>query len=151
MVFEFLSVPHDEEEAVEETADTEEQQETEQEADASAAASEDITKKEKIISESPVFKMYLEELKDIPSYEEQIEYLSKFTFSKDSVNPIKDIKKLSRREHLDLIEKCLVHRKRYLPTHFLYSNNKLLNILLKTIWFIGNPKFIHEALKILMR
>ena len=39
-----------------------------------------------------------EENIDIPSYEEQIEYLSKFTFSKDSVNPIKDIKKLSRNE-----------------------------------------------------
>lgn len=62
-----------------------------------------------------------------------------------------NIKKLSEREHLDLIEKCLTHRKRYLPPHFLYSSNKLLNIMLKTIWFIGNPRFIHKALKILMR
>ncbi len=35
---------------------------------------------------------------EVPSYDEQIEELSKFTFSKDSVNPIKDIKKLSRNE-----------------------------------------------------
>ena len=30
---------------------------------------------------------------ELPSYEEQIEYLNQFTFSKDSVNPIKDITK----------------------------------------------------------
>lgn len=34
----------------------------------------------------------------IPSFEKQIEYLKKFTFSKDSVNPIKDITKLTRNE-----------------------------------------------------
>jgi DNA (cytosine-5)-methyltransferase 1 len=34
----------------------------------------------------------------IPSYEEQIEELKKYTFSRDSVHPIKDIKKLSRNE-----------------------------------------------------
>lgn len=49
-----------------------------------------------------------EENIDIPSYEEQIEYLSKFTFSKDSVNPIKDIKKLSRNE----IENLYIANKR---------------------------------------
>lgn len=35
---------------------------------------------------------------ELPSYEKQIEELSRFTFSKDSVNPIKDIRKLSRNE-----------------------------------------------------
>ena len=45
---------------------------------------------------------------DIPSYEEQIEELSKFTFSKDSVNPIKDIRKLSRNE----IENLYIANKR---------------------------------------
>ncbi len=35
---------------------------------------------------------------EIPSYEKQIEYLSKYTFSKDSVNPVKDITRLSRNE-----------------------------------------------------
>lgn len=35
---------------------------------------------------------------ELPSYEEQIEYLSQFTFSKDSVNPIKDITKLQKYE-----------------------------------------------------
>ena len=49
-----------------------------------------------------------EENIDIPSYEEQIEYLSKFTFSKDSVNPIKDNKKLSRNE----IENLYIANKR---------------------------------------
>lgn len=39
-----------------------------------------------------------EEDEEIPSYEKQIEYLKHFTFSKDSVNPIKDITKLSRNE-----------------------------------------------------
>lgn len=39
-----------------------------------------------------------EEDGEIPSYEKQIEYLKHFTFSKDSVNPIKDITKLSRNE-----------------------------------------------------
>ena len=34
----------------------------------------------------------------VPSFEEQLKYLSNFTFSKDSVNPIKDITKLSRNE-----------------------------------------------------
>lgn len=71
MVFEFLAVPREEEEAVEETADTEVQQETEQGAGDSKAASEDSAKKEEMISESPVFQMYLEELKDIPAYEEE--------------------------------------------------------------------------------
>ena len=35
---------------------------------------------------------------ELPSYEEQIEYLNQFTFSKDSVNPIKDITKLQKYE-----------------------------------------------------
>ena len=35
---------------------------------------------------------------DPPSLEEQIKYLKKFTFSKDSVNPIKDISKLPEEE-----------------------------------------------------
>lgn len=34
----------------------------------------------------------------IPSYDEQIKYLKKFTFSKDSVNPIKNIESLSKEE-----------------------------------------------------
>lgn len=34
----------------------------------------------------------------IPFYEKQVEYLKKFTFSKDSVNPIKDITRLTRNE-----------------------------------------------------
>lgn len=34
----------------------------------------------------------------IPSYDEQIKYLKKFTFSKDSVNPLSDITKLSKNE-----------------------------------------------------
>ena len=45
---------------------------------------------------------------NIPSYEEQIKELSKFTFSKDSVNAIKDITKLSRNE----IENLYVANKR---------------------------------------
>lgn len=35
---------------------------------------------------------------DIPSYDEQLKYLKHFTFSKDSVNPIKDISRLTRNE-----------------------------------------------------
>lgn len=35
---------------------------------------------------------------EVPSYEEQIKYLEKFTFSKDSVKPCKDISKLSKKE-----------------------------------------------------
>ncbi len=45
---------------------------------------------------------------EIPPYEKQIEELSKYTFSKDSVNPIKDIKKLSRNE----IENLYIANKR---------------------------------------
>ncbi len=45
---------------------------------------------------------------EIPSYEEQVEELSKFTFSKDSVNPIKDIRRLSRNE----IENLYIANKR---------------------------------------
>ncbi len=44
----------------------------------------------------------------VPSYEKQIDYLSNFTFSSDSANPIKDIKKLPR----DLVEKLYVANKR---------------------------------------
>lgn len=45
---------------------------------------------------------------EIPSYKEQIKELSKFTFSKDSVNPIKDITKLSKNE----IENLYIANKR---------------------------------------
>lgn len=45
---------------------------------------------------------------EIPSYEEQVAELSKFTFSKDSVNPIKDITKLSKNE----IENLYIANKR---------------------------------------
>ena len=44
----------------------------------------------------------------IPCYEEQIEYLKKFTFSRDSVTPIKDITKLPRNE----IENLYIANKR---------------------------------------
>ena len=44
----------------------------------------------------------------IPSYDEQIKYLKQFTFSKDSVNPIKDISKLTRNE----IEQLYIVNKR---------------------------------------
>ena len=44
----------------------------------------------------------------VPSYEEQIKYLNKFTFSKDSVNPLKDIRKLSKNE----IENLYIANKR---------------------------------------
>ena len=44
----------------------------------------------------------------IPPYDEQIKYLKQFTFSKDSVNPIKDISRLSRNE----IENLYVVNKR---------------------------------------
>lgn len=49
-----------------------------------------------------------DEIVNIPSYEKQVEYLKKFTFSKDSVNPIKDITKLSRNE----IENLYIANKR---------------------------------------
>ena len=39
-----------------------------------------------------------EDIGDIPSYDDQIKYLKQFTFSKDSVNPIKDISRLSHNE-----------------------------------------------------
>ena len=45
---------------------------------------------------------------EIPSYDEQIKYLKQFTFSKDSVNPIKDITKLTRNE----IEQLYIVNKR---------------------------------------
>lgn len=45
---------------------------------------------------------------EIPSYEEQVAELNKFTFSKDSVNPIKDITKLSKNE----IENLYIANKR---------------------------------------
>ena len=45
---------------------------------------------------------------ELPAYEEQIEELNRFTFSKDSVNPIKDIRKLSRNE----IENLYIANKR---------------------------------------
>ena len=35
---------------------------------------------------------------DVPSYEDQLNYLKKFTFSKDSVRPCKNIDKLSKKE-----------------------------------------------------
>ena len=49
-----------------------------------------------------------EDIGDIPSYDDQIKYLKQFTFSKDSVNPIKDISRLSRNE----IENLYVVNKR---------------------------------------
>lgn len=45
---------------------------------------------------------------EIPSKEEQIKYLKQFTFSKDSVNPIKDISKLTDNE----IEQLYIVNKR---------------------------------------
>ena len=45
---------------------------------------------------------------EIPSYDEQIKYLKQFTFSKDSVNPIKNITKLTRNE----IEQLYIVNKR---------------------------------------
>lgn len=45
---------------------------------------------------------------DVPSYHEQIKELSKFTFSKDSVNPIKDITKLPKND----IENLYIANKR---------------------------------------
>lgn len=44
----------------------------------------------------------------VPSYDKQVEYLSKFTFSNDSVKPYKDITKLGKEE----IEKLYVANKR---------------------------------------
>lgn len=49
-----------------------------------------------------------EEQIDVPSYEEQIEYLKKFTFSKDSVKPCTNIEKLTKKE----IEKLYIANKR---------------------------------------
>ena len=49
-----------------------------------------------------------DEIIELPSYEEQIQELSKFTFSRDSVNPIKNIKKLSKNE----IENLYIANKR---------------------------------------
>ncbi len=49
-----------------------------------------------------------QETPDIPSYDEQLKYLKQFTFSKDSVNPIKDISKLTRNE----IEQLYIVNKR---------------------------------------
>lgn len=68
MVFEFLTVPHEEEETVVDEADPEQ--------------GEDETKKDAPqpdpISDSPVFQMYLEELKDLPKYsKEQLEEMYK--------------------------------------------------------------------------
>ncbi len=44
----------------------------------------------------------------VPSYDKQIEYLNKFTFSNDSVKPCKDIKKLGKEK----IEKLYIANKR---------------------------------------
>ena len=44
----------------------------------------------------------------VPSYEKQINYLKKFTFTRDSQTPIKDIKKLRK----DIVEKLYVANKR---------------------------------------
>ena len=68
MVFEFLTVPHEEEETVVDEADPEQR--------------EDETKKDAPqpdpISDSPVFQMYLDELKDLPKYsKEQLEEMYK--------------------------------------------------------------------------
>ena len=77
MVFEFLSVPHEEDERTEqaanreETADTESRQETKPGENVLETPSEDGGKEENVISESPVFQMYLEELKDIPVYDDE--------------------------------------------------------------------------------
>lgn len=45
---------------------------------------------------------------EIPSYEEQVKYLKKYTFSKDSVNPVTDITRLSKNE----IENLYIANKR---------------------------------------
>ncbi len=45
---------------------------------------------------------------EIPSYEEQIKYLEKFTFSKDSINPILNIRRLTKNE----IENLYIANKR---------------------------------------
>ncbi len=45
---------------------------------------------------------------EVPNYKEQVKYLKKFTFSKDSVTPFKNIEKLSKKE----IEKLYIANKR---------------------------------------
>ena len=64
-----------------------------------------------------------------PSYEEQIEYLKKFTFSKDSATPIKDIKKVDK----ETIKK-------------LYRANKLTNNLGSIIDIKGKDIPDHDLL-----
>lgn len=77
MVFEFLSVPHEEDERTENGSKEHTEQETNREENADTESnvletpSEDGGKEENVISESPVFQMYLEELKDIPVYDDE--------------------------------------------------------------------------------
>lgn len=77
MVFEFLSVPHEEDEGTENDSKEQTEQEAKREETADTesnvleTASEDGGNEENVISESPVFQMYLEELKDIPVYNDE--------------------------------------------------------------------------------
>ena len=80
MVFEFLTVPH-EEEPVEEPAEDNGEENGDSDTNGEAAgygettfgedSEQETNQEEDIVSESPMFQMYLDELKDIPEYSEE--------------------------------------------------------------------------------
>ena len=76
MVFEFLTVPHEEEpveEAAENNGESAPYEETEGSAEtiSGETSEQEKNQEEDIVSKSPVFQMYLDELKDIPEYSEE--------------------------------------------------------------------------------
>ncbi len=90
MVFTFLSTPHEEETPKEETEEAagEEMAATEQtpsEEDGKEASASETT--EEAFSDSPMFQMYLEELKEIPNYteEQQVEMYKKLLAGEESM------------------------------------------------------------------
>lgn len=80
MVFEFLTVPH-EEEPVEEPAEDNGEENGDSDTNGETAgygettfgedSEQETNQEEDIVSESPMFQMYLDELKDIPEYSEE--------------------------------------------------------------------------------
>lgn len=59
--------------------------------------------------------------------------------------------KFSDTERKQLIEKCVAHRQQSHFANYLYSQNKILHTLLKTLWATENKMFIYYGLKNLMR
>lgn len=89
MVFTFLSTPHEEEPLEAETEEPEQEAQSDEAEAVGDESKKEVQEKEQqdVFSDSPMFQMYLEELKEIPDYteEQQIEMYKKLLAGEESM------------------------------------------------------------------